>query len=350
MLSALRSRYYILLLAAAAVAQAPAVQAPAPTPSSALAATSEPLPVVKVVDADTLHVERAGATEKLRLLSVDTEEKFAAGGASSSSKPQTVFGEECALWARELFADLATEEGPARVRLVFPGGREERDVYGRLLCHVLLPDGRDFNLLLVRSGRSPYFNKYGNSLLAHEEFVAAQAAARAEALGIWDPATNRPDEPGTPAAIRPYAELLPWWDARASAIDGFRRRNAEEPLACVSAEDPPALQAALDAELETVEVFGEPSAKFDETDGSLTVLFRTADRERALRVRIAAADRAAHASVDLAGLLSEYRQNFVYVRGELTWSGRGFELRSSDAAQWRLAGPEPARAAQEVAR
>src|SRR5262245_41079351 len=100
--------------------------------------------VVKVVDGDTLDVRLEGEVVPLRLLSVDTEEKLSGRPLASPTKPQTVFGEETAQWAREFFAALGR---PARIGLAFPEGRR-RDPYGRLLCHVLLPDGRDFNLLL----------------------------------------------------------------------------------------------------------------------------------------------------------------------------------------------------------
>src|SRR5262249_10164697 len=142
--------------------------------------------IVKVVDGDTLDVRLDGEVVVLRLLSVDTEEKISGRPLSSPTKPQTVFGQETADWAKAFFASLGE---PARSGLAFPEGRR-RDSYGRLLCEVILPDGRDYDLLLVEQGRSPYFNKYGNSLVAHEAFLRAQAAARAAQLGIWNPATN----------------------------------------------------------------------------------------------------------------------------------------------------------------
>ena len=49
--------------------------------------------VAKVVDGDTIHVMRNGELEKLRLLSVDTEEKLS-GRSFSPSKPETIFGQE----------------------------------------------------------------------------------------------------------------------------------------------------------------------------------------------------------------------------------------------------------------
>src|SRR6185369_6915200 len=102
-----------------------------------------------------------------------------------------------------------------KIGLLFPGGVEQRDVYGRLLCEVILPDGTNYDLMLVKLGKSPYFNKYGNDQVDHAAFVAAQKKAQEEKLGIWNPKANEPETKGAPSAKRPYAELLPWWDARA---------------------------------------------------------------------------------------------------------------------------------------
>jgi endonuclease YncB( thermonuclease family) len=316
-----------------------------PRQEGALAAPAATRPatlheVVKVVDGDTLHVLRGEKVEKLRLLSVDTEEKFMPGMQSSASKPQTVYGEETMLWAIDFFEQFRGEDGKIRVGLRFPGGREEYDVYGRLLCHVLLEDGTDFNLLLVELGKSPYFNKYGNSRICHEDFVAAQRRARRNLLGIWDPRTNLPESEDVPDARRPYGRLLPWWSARAEAIDDFRRRSGAAPGRVLSAEDGDALEAALASEAE-VEVFGTPDRFFDEDDGSLTVLMRTSDRQRALRVSIPAASRGAFEAFDLEGLASEYRQNYAYVRGRVTRGPRGFRITTPDPAAWRRAGREP---------
>ncbi|MDP6538712.1 MAG: thermonuclease family protein [Planctomycetota bacterium] len=330
-----------LLLAGACAPQDPASPAPSPTRPADL----ELLEVVKVVDGDTLHVMRDGAKEKLRLLSVDTEEKFNPSYRGSPTKPQTVYGEECAAWAREFFAERAAVEGVMKVGLAFPAGVEERDIYGRLLCHVLLPDGTDFNLLLVEQGRSPYFNKYGNSRICHGAFVAAQARAREAGLGVWNPKTNAA-APGRPAVRRPYERLLPWWQARADAIDDYRKRRGER---VVAADDADGLARAVALEDPTITVFGTPDRYFEEADGSLTVLFRASDRKRALRVRIAADLREAHASLDLDGLDDEFRQNYVYVNGRLVQGERGFELPSTGPQAWRRAGPEPRAPAPEAA-
>ncbi len=303
--------------------------------------------VVLVLDGDTLRVRRDGRVETLRLLSVDTEEKIHGAPLSSPSKPETVFGEETALWAKAFFAGFGENGEPARVELLFPGGpgAERRDAYGRLLCHVLLPDGRDYNLLLVELGKSPYFTKYGFDELRHADFVRTEETAREKRLGIWDPVTNRPKTPGAPEAARPYERLLPWWKARAEAVEAFRAAARLAPERCLSAEDGPGLEAALDRSLagpsSEVEVFGEIERFFDEKDGSLTVLFSSNEKERALRVTLPATDPRGPLEAWLRASTEEFRQNYLWVRGRLARGARGILLRPADAASWRLAGPEP---------
>jgi len=303
-------------------------------------APQELFEVSRIVDGDTLHVLRAGETVKLRLLSVDTEEKFTPGMRSSPTKPQTVFGEETRLWTLDFFEQFRGEDGKIRVGLAFPGGLEEFDVYGRLLCHVLLPDGTDFNLLLVELGKSPYFNKYGNSRICHGDFVAAQRRARRNLLGIWNPRTNVPADPEAPAARRPYGQLLPWWQARADAIEDFRASAARAPERVLAADDPGALARALEAGAE-VELFGTPDRFFEEDDGSRTVLFRSSDKRNALRVSIPASAREAFGALDLDGLKEEFRQNYAYVGGRLERGPRGFRVVTRSPESWRRAGPEP---------
>lgn len=335
------------MLAAIALAAlpcaAPAIQT-APGAAPALVdrrAEAEWVELQRVVDGDTLHVRRAGRTEKLRLASVDTEERLGSGHASSPTKPQTVYGEESALWAEALFAGLQKDGEPLRVGLLFPGGVEQRDVYGRLLCHVLLPDGTDYNLMLVRAGRSPYFNKYGNDLLDPAAFAEAQIAARRARLGIWNPATNEAGTAGVPSAKRPYPELLAWWNARALAVDAYRERASREPDAVADAGDPASLARAARGD-RAVDVFGEIDRLFDESDGSRTVLFRTSLPDQALRVRIPAATRAAHEAFPWAAATREFRQNYAWVQGRVARGERGFEMRSEGPERWRRAGPEPA--------
>lgn len=343
---------FLLACSAPAAAQvtAPPPSAPAkqlegvvvaPQPGWTARKPAELFEIERVVDGDTLHIRRNGELQKLRLLSVDTEEKFSTN-TGDASKPSTVFGEECAQWAMAFFKPTPERPDAGRIGLVFPHEVEERDVYGRVLCYAILPDGRNFNLLLVQLGKSPYFNKYGNSELCHEAFVAAQKAAQESKRGIWDPTTNKPTTEGAPLAERPYARLMPWWNARAAAVDEYRKLRKSKPDAVAAADSPAELERALatSAKGASVEVFGQIDRLFDEKNGSWTLLMRSGAKEQSLRVRIAAGERAKFAALELDKRNDEGRQNYLWIRGAVTKGERGFELACSDPAAIRTAGPE----------
>ena len=294
--------------------------------------------ILYVVDGDTVHIQYHGKKEKLRLLSVDTEEK----GDVGPTKPATVFGQECAVWADEFFTKQAKEGKAPRIGLIFPDGKERRDIFGRLLCYVILEDGTNFNLMLVQLGKSPYFNKYGNSTVCHKEFVKAQKQAKKAKLGIWNPKTNKPKEEGRVSASRPYPELLAWWEARAQAIDNFRTKMAKQPKLWIDAEDPEALKRAIELGTE-VNVFCILDRKeFDEKDGSKTYLMRSGDKRSTLRVIVPSKLREAHTTkLDFDALRAEFEQNYLFVKGKIVKGGRGPELHSTGPEQWSLAGPKP---------
>ncbi len=302
---------------------------------------TELFPVLRVVDGDTLHVERAGETVKLRLLSVDTEEKLSGRSNVDPLKPETRFGQQTTDWAADFFARHATVDGQQQVGLRFPDGEELLDVYGRLLCHVVLADGADYNVALVALGKSPYFNKYGNSRIAHDAFVAAQEAAARRNLGIWNAGTNRDVPLGETPVVRPYERLLPWWQLRADAMDAFRAARAVSPAAWITADEPDAL-AAAERSGDEVQVFCAIDRWFDEDDGSLTLLMRSGARDAALRAKIAAGALERFDRIELKATATEpFIQNFLVLRGRVERDARGFALQLEDPAQIRPATARP---------
>ncbi len=190
--------------------------------------------VTKVVDADTIRVD--GLDASLRLLGVDAEETFKneadrraveagwdaylkmkRGDSSRPIKAASPMGEVAKAWGVRWF------DGVRRVRIERDHAAEIRDRFDRYLAYVIAEkDGRwlNYNVELVRAGMSPYFPKYGNSRRFHKEFVEAQAEARAQRRGIWQPgALAYPD----------YAEREAWWTARADFIEAFRREAGDKP-------------------------------------------------------------------------------------------------------------------------
>lgn len=326
-----------LVLAPAPQDRAATQRAPLATPTEVLAAcvTEKPtelFTVTYVVDGDTIHIERGGEREKLRLLSIDTEEKYNKSN-TSTTKPYTRFGELATGWAQGFLMPRSPLEGEVKVGLRFPGGVESYDVYGRLLCHVVTAEGIDFNLLMVRTGLSPYFNKYGNSRIDHERFMAAQKAAQAEERGVWDQRTN------SGGKRRPYAQLVPWWQVRADAVQAHRDLAAKDALRYVSSDEPDALEASIAKGPREVTMLALVDRFYEEEDGSRTVLLRGGDKKRAVRVTIPKELRKAMEKHDLDNSFKEFRQNYWLIDGTLQEGARGFDLVGASVEDWRLAGP-----------
>ncbi len=307
----------LLLVCAAALRQPPvdprvvtAVASPAAAPFEVESGESLACTVERVVDGDTLVVEIPTAwgplEERVRLQCVDTEESHS-GSGTSDSKPYTEFGITTAAWARDWFAPPEGSREPLPARLLFEPGQATRDVYGRLLAHIECRDAL-YNVLLVREGYSPYFNKYGNSVRYHDRFVEAQAEAQAARRGIWDPATNRG------GAARPYAELLPWWQTRAEAIDRFRAYEREHPGRVLALErDLDEIRRACEAGEEIV-VFAPVCGIRSVGKGNLWVELGAPD-ERPFILFVPSAARDELDAIPIDRYKGEGKQNYVYLAG-----------------------------------
>jgi micrococcal nuclease len=127
--------------------------------------------VLRVVDGDTIRVRRAGRTERVRYIGIDTPE---------SVKPGTPV--QC--FAKRASAANARLVAGRSVKLV--GDVEQRDRYGRLLAYVYRePDGTFVNGELVRDGFARTLTIAPN--LAHARELADLArAARRERRGLWN--------------------------------------------------------------------------------------------------------------------------------------------------------------------
>jgi micrococcal nuclease len=142
--------------------------------------------VVRVIDGDTIEVERFG---RVRLLGVDAPESV------DPRREVQPFGREAAAYTRARLLGR-------RVRLEFEPLRG-RDRYGRILAYVFLPDGTLFNQRLLADG---YAHVYaGHPYARMDAFLEAQREARRAGRGLWGaaaPATT-PCEPSYPDLCLP---------------------------------------------------------------------------------------------------------------------------------------------------
>ena len=136
-------------------------------------ADSYPLPaagtVVKVIDGDTLRVVIKGKKEKVRLLGIDTPEVT---GPYTKAEP---FGTEASTYTK-------TVAGGKEVMLLFEG-ETKRDRYGRLLAHVILPDGTTLNERLLAAGLARYYRKFKYS--RKKRYQLLERSARDRCVGMW---------------------------------------------------------------------------------------------------------------------------------------------------------------------
>jgi micrococcal nuclease len=149
---------------------------PLPPGMAAAQAGHSPATVVRVVDGDTVEVQLDdGAVDRVRLIGIDTPEVF------DPRKQVQCFGREASAHAHELLDGqaVALELDPS------PG---ERDIYGRLLAYLWLPDQRNFGEVMIAEG---YAHEYTYNLpyAYQDSFKAAQDAAIANQIGLWSPST-----------------------------------------------------------------------------------------------------------------------------------------------------------------
>ncbi len=126
--------------------------------------------VVRVVDGDTIHVDRGGREDTIRLIGMDTPE---------TKKPNT---------AVECFGHEASDHLglllPIGTRVRLERDAEERDRYDRVLAYVYREDGVFVNLAMVTDGYAGQLTIPPN--VAHAaELTDAARGAREQGKGLW---------------------------------------------------------------------------------------------------------------------------------------------------------------------
>src|SRR4051812_22112700 len=112
------------------------------------AALAGPVKVERVVDGDTFHVVTPdGDDVTIRVLGIDCPESRRVKKCGSyrprlSCEDEIKIGKAATVAARKLL-------NGARVALE---GNKKKDVFGRTLSYVRLPDGRDFGLVMIEGG------------------------------------------------------------------------------------------------------------------------------------------------------------------------------------------------------
>jgi len=138
---------------------------------AAMTATTTILPdpgpahVTEVIDGDTIRVDLAGRSEKVRLIGINTPEHG------------------------ECLADTATArltELAAGTDITLVPDHTDRDQYGRLLRHLITADGTNLGEVMVAEGLA-IARSYPPDTTLDQLMAAAEARAEAAGLGRWNP-------------------------------------------------------------------------------------------------------------------------------------------------------------------
>ncbi len=134
-----------------------------PSPGALVVAT-----VTRVVDGDTIHVSLDGGDTTIRLIGIDTPER------DGPYTYEDCFGPEASAYTERALAGR-------RIELEFDVERTDR--YDRTLAYVWV-GGRLFDEQIVADGYAVVAT-FPPNVKYVDRFLAAQRAARADALGLW---------------------------------------------------------------------------------------------------------------------------------------------------------------------
>jgi micrococcal nuclease len=131
------------------------------------AAAPETVPVVEVVDGDTVRVRLDGRVQPVRVIGIDTPEPYREGDP-----------EPCSREASEAMRELVEDRD-----VVLVADAEERDRYDRLLRYVEV-DGRDAGEGLLRQGLARPLRVEPNTARAGRYEDVAERARNGQ-RGLW---------------------------------------------------------------------------------------------------------------------------------------------------------------------
>jgi len=143
---------------------------------------SVPVQLARVIDGDSIRVVFRGENTPVRLLGIDCVEMRNTNKRRKQMKEYGLTEEQALMIGR--LASEATEDAlkpPAKIRVVLPEAKAERDRYGRLLAYVEA-DGGDLGMKLIEAGLADVFD----ARHARESvYLEAREGARNQGLGIW---------------------------------------------------------------------------------------------------------------------------------------------------------------------
>jgi micrococcal nuclease len=131
--------------------------------------------LIHMIDPDSLLVKENGKLKIVQLIGADSPE------LTGSQK-----GRQCGDYMA-LSGAAAYFKTNREINLAIDGKAGEKDVYGRELRYIYLPDGALYNEKLLKDGFAKESNPQNADYKYKNDFLKAQEDAKAEGTGIWDP-------------------------------------------------------------------------------------------------------------------------------------------------------------------
>lgn len=128
--------------------------------------------VASVVDGDTVHVTKNGVDITVRALGIDTPE------TRDPRKPVQCYGPEATALAKELLERQT-------VNLQGDPTQAAKDRYGRTLAYIILPDGRNFSIVMAQAGAARAYVYGRTPVMQASAILDAQLEARQARRGLW---------------------------------------------------------------------------------------------------------------------------------------------------------------------
>jgi micrococcal nuclease len=139
--------------------------------------------VTRVTDGDTFEVEINGKKEKVRMLGIDTPEKYNSDKLKKDIE-RTKRDSETIKKLGELSSQFTKKLLDGKKVILEPDtSQDDKDRYGRLLRYVYLTDGTFVNREIIEEGYALAFRKFRVS--KEKELVEAEKNARENRRGLW---------------------------------------------------------------------------------------------------------------------------------------------------------------------
>lgn len=195
-------------------------------PPTATTETIALVPVLEVVDGDTIKVTVDGKTESIRIIGIDTPE------VKDPRKPVQCFGQEASAKAHEMLEAKS-------VHLVADASQGDRDKYDRLLRYVEV-DGTDFGLWMIQNG---YAHEYTYDMPYERQaaYKSAQSQAMETSVGFWAANTCNGDTSQV-AETEPTATSVPVTEATDTPAPVAAATATPIPVVAATATPKPAVQ------------------------------------------------------------------------------------------------------------